>query len=150
MKGIATLLALGIVAAQTSPDNPRNQHNLGPEDFTMRVVASGLGNPWEITWGPDGYLWVTERSAFRVTRINPADGSTHVALTIDDVYQSVDQDGLLGLALHPDLLRGRNRDYVYVAYTHDIDPGPEVTRNLRVRRYTYDKSSHDVDDVLLM
>jgi PQQ-dependent dehydrogenase (s-GDH family) len=141
MKGIATLLALVIVAAQSSPDNPRNRHNVGPEHFTMRVVASGLGNPWEITWGPDGYLWVTERSTFRVTRINPADGSMHVALTLDDVYQSVDQDGLLGLALHPDLLTGRRRDYVYVAYTHDVDPGPDVTRNLRVRRYTYNKSS---------
>ena len=49
MKGIATLLALGMVAAQASPDNPRNRHNIGPEHFTMRVVASGLGNPWEIT-----------------------------------------------------------------------------------------------------
>lgn len=141
MRPFATWLALAVVAAQSSPDNPRNQHHPGPEHFTMRVVASGLGNPWEVTWGPDGYLWVTERSAFRVTRINPADGSKHTALTIVDAYQSVDQDGLLGLALHPDLLAGRGRDYVYVAYTHDIDPGPGVTRNLRVRRYTYDRSS---------
>ena len=141
MKGIAALLALGMVAAQASPDNPRNKHNIGPEHFTMRVVASGLGNPWEITWGPDGYLWVTERSAFRVTRVNPADGSKRIALTIDDAYQSVDQDGLLGLALDPDLLKGKSRDYVYVAYTHDVDPGPDVTRNLRVRRYTYARSS---------
>jgi PQQ-dependent dehydrogenase (s-GDH family) len=141
MKLIAMWLALGIVAAQSSPDNPRHHHNTGPEHFTMRVVAAALGNPWEVTWGPDGYLWVTERSAFFVTRINPADGSKHVALTLDDAYQSVDQDGLLGLALHPDLLKGRARDYVYIAYTHDVDPGPGVTRNLRVRRYTYDRSS---------
>jgi PQQ-dependent dehydrogenase (s-GDH family) len=141
MKLIAILLALGIVASQTSPDNPRNHHNIGPEHFTMRVVAGALANPWEITCGPDGYLWVTERSAFRVTRINPADGSKHVALTLEDAFQSIDQDGLLGLALHPDLLKGRLRDYVYLAYTHDVDPGPGVTRNLRVRRYTYDRSS---------
>jgi PQQ-dependent dehydrogenase (s-GDH family) len=141
MRLIATLLALGVATAQSSPDNPRNQRNPGPEPFTMRVVAGGLGNPWEITWGPDGYLWTTERSAFRVTRINPADGSRHIALSLDDVYQSVDQDGLLGLALHPDLLAGRGRDYVYVAYTHDVDPGPGVLRNLRVRRYTYDRSA---------
>lgn len=141
MKLIGMLLALGIVAAQTSPDNPRNHHNLGTEHFTMRVVAGALGNPWEITWGPDGYIWVTERSAFRVTRINPADGSKHVALTLDDAFSSVDQDGILGLALHPDLLKGRSRDYVYLAYTHDVDPGDGVTRNLRVRRYTYDRSS---------
>lgn len=144
MKLVATLLALGVVAAQTSPDNPRNHHNVGPEQFTMRVVASGLGNPWEVAWGPDGFLWVTERSAFRVTRINPADGSTHVALTIEDAFTSVDQDGLLGLALHPDLLKGRNRDFVYLAYTHDVDAGPDVTRNLRVRRYTYDRSSQSL------
>lgn len=154
MKSTALVLALGLVASQASPDNPRNHHNVGPEHFTMRVVATALGNPWEITWGPDGYLWVTERSAFRVTRINPADGSKHVALTLDDGYQSIDQDGLLGMALHPDLLKGRSRDYVYVAYTHDVDAGPGVTRNLRVRRYTYDRSSqrltapHDVIDGL--
>ena len=120
MKLTAMLLALGIVASQTSPKNPRNHHNSGPEHFTMRVVAGALGNPWEITWGPDGFLWVTERSAFRVTRINPADGSKHVAVTIEDAYQSIDQDGLLGLALHPDLLKGRSHDYVYVAYTHEL------------------------------
>jgi PQQ-dependent dehydrogenase (s-GDH family) len=145
MRLIATLLAFGVTATsatQSSPDNPRNQHHTGPERFTMRVVAAGLGNPWEITWGPDGYLWVTERSAFRVTRVDPASGATHVALTIDDAYQSVDQDGLLGLALHPDLLKGRGRDYVYLAYTHDVEPGPGVTRHLRVRRYSYDRSSH--------
>ena len=141
MKLTATLLALAVVASQTSPGNPRNHHNVGPEHFTMRVVVTALGNPWEVTWGPDGYLWVTERSAFRVTRVNPADGSKHVALTLEGAYQSIDQDGLLGLALHPDLLKGRGRDYVYVAYTHDIEPGLGVTRNLRVRRYTYDRSS---------
>ena len=106
----------------------------------MRVVAGALGNPVEITWGPDGYLWVTERSAFRVTRVNPADGSKHVALTLEDAYQSVDQDGLLGWRSILICSRAA-RDYVYVAYTHDVDPGPGVTRNLRVRRYTYDRSS---------
>ena len=141
MKPFTMLLVLAIVASQSSPDNPRNHHNVGRERFTMRVVAGALGNPWEITWGPDGFLWVTERSAFRVTRINPADGSKRVALTLEDAYQSVDQDGLLGLALHPDLLKGRARDFIYVAYTHDVDAGPGVTRNLRVRRYTFDRSS---------
>ena len=29
----------------------------------------------------------------------------------------------MGLALHPDLLRSRGRDYVYLAYTYDADPG---------------------------
>jgi PQQ-dependent dehydrogenase (s-GDH family) len=139
------LLALG-AAVTLGAQNPRDQHNPGPERFTKRVLAANLGNPWEITWGPDGYLWVTERTAFRVTRINPTNGSRHVALTLDDAYQAVDQDGLLGLALHPDLLKGRGADFVYLAYVYDADPGPGLKRRLRVRRWTYDAASQTLNN----
>jgi PQQ-dependent dehydrogenase (s-GDH family) len=107
------------------------------ERFTMRVVASGLQGPWELTLGPDRQLWVTERAGKRVVRIDPATGEKRVALTVPDVNQSVGQDGLLGLALHPDFSFGMNSDYVYLAYTYDDDPGPAVARRLGVRRYTY-------------
>lgn len=121
--------------------NPRDRHHLGPEAFTSRTVAKDLDNPWDIVWGPDDHLWITERTGSRVTRLEPATGSTRVALVLDDVYQSVVQDGLLGIALHPDLLRGRARDWVFVSYTYDRDPGPGVERRIRVRRYTYDSAS---------
>ena len=47
----------------------------------------------------------------------------------------------MGLALHPDLLQGRGRDFVYLAYTYDADPGARIARRLRVRRYTYDATA---------
>jgi PQQ-dependent dehydrogenase (s-GDH family) len=131
-----TLLAGGIFAGA---QNPRDGQLLGSEPFERRIVAAGLENPWEIAWGPDGYLWITERTGFRVTRVNPADGSKHVALALDDVFQAVEQDGLMGMALHPDLLRQQGRDYVFIAYTYDRDPGPGVERHIRIRRYTYDR-----------
>ena len=80
--------------------------NAGEESFTLSVLTTGLENPWEIAWGPDGYLWVTERTAKRVTRVNAVDASRHVAVTIPDAFQSVAQDGVLGLALHPRLSQG--------------------------------------------
>ena len=110
----------------------------GSERFSLRVVASGLENPWQMRWGPDGRLWVTERTGKRIVRVNPADGSRAVALAIPDVVQHHGQDGVLGLALHPDLLKNRGADFVYVALTHDIDPGEAEVRRLTVRRYTYD------------
>lgn len=135
----------GVLAAASASlllaQNPRDRHNPGPEAFTSRTLASNLENPWDIAWGPDDRLWVTERTAFRVTRINPADGSRRTALVIDGVYQSVVQDGLLGLALHPDLMGGKGSDYVFVAYTYDRAPGPELDRRLRVRRYTFDRAT---------
>ena len=111
----------------------------------FRVVASGLDGPWEIAIGPDGYLWVTERAGPRITRVNPSDGSKITAATLADVYVDRGQNGLLGMALHPDLLRGAGHDYVYVAYTYDADPGPGVLRRGKVRRYTYDARTHTLD-----
>jgi PQQ-dependent dehydrogenase (s-GDH family) len=117
----------------------------GREPFTFRVVASGLSFPWEITWGPDGYLWVTEREARRVTRVQPSDGSKSTALVISESrYRgSGAQEGLLGMALHPGLLKGRGSDYVYLAHTYDADPSPSGVRpRAKVVRYTYDTSAH--------
>jgi glucose/arabinose dehydrogenase len=118
--------------------NPRTVWSNPPETFTSRVVASGFEDPWEVTYGPDGYLWITERVGKRVVRVNPADGSRKVAVTIDEVHQALAQDGLLGLALHPQLLRGS--DFVYVMYTYDADPGQPEDRRAKIRRYTYDRT----------
>lgn len=109
------------------------------EAFSSRVLATGLANPWEITWGPDGFLWVTEKSAGRVTRVHPSDGSKRTALTIPEVVATPGtQDGLLGMALHPDLLEAARNQYVYLAYTYDADPDPgALDRRVKIRQYTY-------------
>src|SRR5215218_5216304 len=110
--------------------------------FSSRVVATGLKGPWEITLGPDDYLWVTERLAGRVVRVNPKDGAMVPAIVIPAVYPGTSwHEGLLGMALHPDLLKGVGRDYVYLAYTYDADPGSALSRNLKLRRYTYDAAT---------
>lgn len=49
--------------------------------FVASVLVAGLENPFEVVAGSDGYLWVTERTAGRVTRVSTADGSTMVACT---------------------------------------------------------------------
>src|SRR6186997_220865 len=100
------VLLIGLAAAQDR-SNAGGNHGA----FSMRVLAGQLEGPWEMSWGPDGRLWVTERTGKRVTRINPADGTKTVAVTIPDVHQSASQDGLLGMALHPELLRGTGADY---------------------------------------
>ena len=117
------------------------------QTFSMRVVATGLEAPWEITWGPDNYLWVTERTGRRVVRVNPANGAKALAVLIDEVYPGSSwHEGLLGMALHPDLLKGVGRDYVYVAYTYDADPGQALLRKLKIRRYTYNAANGTLAD----
>src|SRR6476660_7485653 len=132
------LSVLGLVLAQDGPETVIR----GTKQFRKSVVASGLAGPWELTWGPDNMLWVTERTGKRVTRIDPTTGNRTVAITIAEVSAPGGQDGLLGMALHPELLRGTGQDYVYVAYTYVDEkrgPDPEVTDPASPYRYLYGK-----------
>lgn len=110
-----------------------------PQAFEKSVLATGLGNPHNMVVGPDGALWVTEQITRRVTRVNPKTGAVVVAVEIRDaVYSDKSQDGVLGLALHPDLLKGRGRDYVYVSLTYAAGGSAEFPNRTAIRRYTYD------------
>jgi len=128
----------GGLQAQNGPETAIR----GTKQFRKTVVVSGLAGPWEITWGPDSKLWVTERIGKQVSRIDPVTGEKKVAITIGEVAAPGGQDGLLGLALHPELLKGTGNDYVYVAYTYiDESKGadPTVTDPKSPYRYLYAK-----------
>lgn len=124
-----------------SQDGPQSVLR-GTKNFQKSVVVSGLAGPWEISWGPDDMLWTTERTGKRVTRVNPSTGAKHVAIVIDEVSAPGGQDGLLGMALHPQLLKSAGNDYVYVAYTYvDRAKGPDsrVPDERNPYRYLYGK-----------
>lgn len=101
------------------------------EVFVQRVVARQLSDPWELTYGPDNHLWITEAKGYRVTRLDPTTGTKTVLLDLsrerqfpryDKTNDSLDggkpwpQGGLMGMALHPQLLQGQ--PYVYLAYLY--------------------------------
>ncbi|MFN7934698.1 MAG: glucose/sorbosone family PQQ-dependent dehydrogenase [Bryobacteraceae bacterium] len=138
----------GVAGAQDSPQSVRR----GTKVFQKRVVISGLENPWEVTYGPDNQLWITERTGKRIVRVDPQSGARKVAVTIDEVSAPGGQDGLLGMALHPELLRGTGKDFVYAVYTY-VDPSkpawkkvtdpnsPYLRLYAKVVRFTYDRST---------
>ncbi len=112
----------------------------------MRTVACGLSQPWEITYGPDNYLWTTEALSYDVSRIDPVTGTQHVLIDLSDRKDFPDnlnpfpQGGLMGLALHPELLTGK--PYVYLAYVYHFDSCAADNRGCffltKIVRYTYD------------
>lgn len=146
------LLAAAFGVAQAPPESAR----VATKRFDMRVVATGLDNPWEVTLGPDGMLWVTERSALRVTRVDPQTGERHVAATLSDIAKAAGPGGVLGMALHPGLLRD-GPDFVYLAVTYedrDLPPDLRVVaedspfRHLyaKIVRLRYDRDSQTLVD----
>ena len=146
-----TVLFLLNLSAQDGPETVMR----GTKQFHRTVLASGLAGPWELAWGPDNMLWVTERTGKRITRIDPATGKRNVAITVDEVSAPGAQDGLLGMALDPDLLK--SSDYVYVGYTYvdmhrTVNPaafnGSEAYKHLygKIVRLTYHPASGALSD----
>ncbi len=98
------------------------------EDLKATVVASNLSIPWEIIWGPDNKIWITEQKG-TVSRIDPRTGAKMVLLDLKDIW-FFRTAGLLGMALHPDM---KNSPYVFLNYTYKNGDKPFS----RLVRYTW-------------
>ena len=107
---------------------------LATETFTMRTVIANQRMPHDLVYGPDGNIWYTERFAGRVSFVNPVTGIKRTVLTLgSQMVQVGGQDGLMGLALHPQFLSGK--PYVYISYTYQSLSS--TVRKTRIQRYTY-------------
>lgn len=95
------------------------------EEFTATVITSGLDTPWELVWGPDGMIWVSERNG-RISRVDPEARQRRSAGDVGGVLES-GEGGLMGIALHPDFARDA---WVYAMHTYS---SPNGTRNRLVR-----------------
>lgn len=108
--------------------------------ITHYPVAEGLRIPWGIVWGPDNWLWITERFG-RVSRINPETGEQKMLLHINNVAYTIPNtpefktrthnSGLLDIALDPDFTKNK---FVYLVYAKHIRDSDYV---LTLSRFTY-------------
>jgi PQQ-dependent dehydrogenase (s-GDH family) len=125
-------VAFGLAGCATTQPTDVSSAPPAAEPFESRVLTTGLAFPWDMVWGPDGYLWVTERQGKRITRIHPETGEKQVAATLSGVHTGPQHEGILGLALAPDFLQAGSRNYVYTAYTY-LDGKNEHARIVRLQ-----------------
>ncbi|AMR31462.1 glucose dehydrogenase [Mucilaginibacter sp. PAMC 26640] len=123
---IAAASLLLLTACKKSPTTTP----VTPGDATLKdaVLTQNLTFPWEILWGPDNKLWITERGG-KISRIDPVDGSITPVVTISEVV-SQGEGGLLGMVLHPDFA---NTPEVFVAYNYS--KGGTYTK--KIVKFTY-------------
>jgi len=118
----------------------QSQIFVGTTEIDTSSVVTGLDTPWEILWGPDDFIWLTERSG-KISRLDPGTGELNELITIGDVNEQ-NEGGLLGMVLHPDFI---NHPYVYVVYNYIGSSGIEE----RLVRYTYSNGVLDSPVTLL-
>jgi glucose/arabinose dehydrogenase len=106
------------------------------------VVADKLDTPWEMTFAPDGRLFVTQRPGTVSTISN---GKTTTWLELDSTALEVGESGLLGITLDPQFSQNH---YVYIGYTYAASKGPLKLINKLVR-YRDNANQPVFDKVLL-
>lgn len=107
-------LFLGILFSCKSKDD---QIGVVPDDWptdTVRVLKNNLNFPWEILWGKDDFIWMTERGG-KISKVNPKTGDIVFSTSITDVVSN-GEGGLLGMVQHPDFLNNGN---FYVVYNYN-------------------------------
>lgn len=90
-------------------------HPLGNDsvEITSSVLVNDLNFPWQLMWGPDSMLWISERPG-RISRIDPNTGNIMPLAAIGEVYPK-GEGGLLGMAWMKD---GAQQINLFVAYDY--------------------------------
>jgi len=122
-KPLLSILLLTILFACGKSDPPAT-----PVELQATTLVENLIVPWEILWGPDNKIWMTERTG-KISRVDTGTGAITPLLTVSEVVHQ-GEAGMLGMVLHPNF---NTTPQVFVAYNYNNGG------NLREKivRYTY-------------
>jgi glucose/arabinose dehydrogenase len=116
------------------------------QTFVRSELPTLLDTPWEMTYGPDGYLWITEKGG-RVSKVDPVTGAKTVIYTCAGYYpghscetctlcfQPKIGSGTFGLALHPDFMNPAT-PYLYFVHSYNSSADTIPNTKFRIERLT--------------
>src|SRR5688572_6844865 len=84
VKSLALLVLLLLAAAGVSRAQGDSDAEIIELGLTHYDITDGLRIPWGIVWGPDNWLWVSERYG-RVCRVDPETGQQKTLLILKNL-----------------------------------------------------------------
>jgi trimeric autotransporter adhesin len=171
MKKALSFLFILFFLSSTSSFSQTNI-DAGPKNEVFRQTilvpsSASLSDPWEVTYGPDDSLWVTEAKGYKVKKISTVNGGQRTVLDISfgstflpvaersynaqfSIASNNPQGGLMGLAIHPDFMKPVNpKKFIFVAYVHTYNStaggNAGVFYTNRLVRFTYNTTTNKFD-----
>lgn len=95
------------------------------------IVATNLNVPWDMVYGQDGWIWITELGG-NIKRMNPTTYEMQQIFTIPDVALFGFSVGLHSMVLDPNFVTS---PYLYVHYAN-------TTTTSKIVRYEYDATNN--------
>jgi trimeric autotransporter adhesin len=140
------------------------------EVFHQQIISAPqvLADPWEVTYGPDDNLWLTESKGYRVYKVNPTTGVRDTILDVSpgatflpagDLAFNAQfdingangaQGGLAGLAIHPEFMTNPLKRFVYISYVYSFDSNSVANAACkffknRLVRFTYNTGTNRLE-----
>ncbi len=124
------------------------------QKFQRSELPTSLTIPWEITYGPDGYLWLTDSGGV-VARVHPMTGAKTVVYTAPDYYPGSPKEqlqlcfmpnigsGTLGLALDP-TFGVSPLSYIYYVYSYNSGDTANPATKFKIVRLTWQSATGTV------
>lgn len=137
---ICVLIVIGSLSA--CDDWFDNDDGDDDRDRVGRNWVEKIDTPWEMTFAPDGSMFVTQRPGSIAIIDN---GNLKVWLKLDSVVVEAGESGLFGIAVDPSY---EQNGYVYFGYTYAEQKTPLKLVN-KIVRYRNDSGSPVFDKVLL-
>jgi glucose/arabinose dehydrogenase len=133
VKKVSIVAVLALIACSQCKKSTNNTTPppVGSVVIKDSVIVQGLNYPWEILWGPDNFIWMTERGG-KISRVNPVTGTVSLLHTITEVVAN-GEGGLLGMVLHPNF---STTPHVFVAYNYNSGGYKE-----KIVRFAYNGTS---------
>ena len=127
------------LVAPVTQKEPDQFIHLDSTTLALRVVKDQLVLPWDMVWGPDNWIWFSERGG-SIKRIHPESGEVKLVHFVEGVHEGEDNSGMHGFALHPNF---PEKPWMYVHYT----TGPMEAVLLRL---TYDPKQEKVSETKIL
>lgn len=124
------------------------------QQFSRSELPTDLSTPWEITYGPDNFLWISEAGGI-VSRVNPNNGDKTIIYTASDYFggSPLEQStlcfnptigaGTLGLTLHPEFLINDSA-FIYFVYSYNSGTSSSPATKFKIKRLKWDATTNSV------
>jgi aldose sugar dehydrogenase len=110
---VILLIALSACSYRCTKNSNTTVVDDWPTD-SIRTVKNNLNYPWEILWGKDDFIWMTERGG-KISKVNPKTGEVAFTHSITEVVSN-GEGGLLGMVQNPNFL---SNGLFYVVYNYN-------------------------------
>lgn len=120
----------------------------GQSNVQHSRFVEGLDFPWEILWGSDNHLWITQTTGaiLRYDLVfDEIDTLIKLPVAVNPNHANQAALGLFGLAIHPEF---PETPWVYTMYNYDLHDNTDTLRT-RISRFTYESEPKKLTDEVI-